>query len=145
MSATVAVVDYGMGNLRSVSQAVLHVARGTGVEVIVTDEFKYWYDQLAGDDEDAVYRAVGVLEAFGVALGYPQTSAIEGSRYALRELRVQSGGRPLRIFYAFDTKRDAVLIIGGDKTGKKRFYEEMIPRAEQIWEEYLTERANPRG
>ena len=33
---TVAVVDYGMGNLRSVAQAVMHVARGTGFEVIVT-------------------------------------------------------------------------------------------------------------
>ena len=36
MSRTVAVVDYGMGNLRSVSQAVMHVAAGTGLEVIVT-------------------------------------------------------------------------------------------------------------
>jgi glutamine amidotransferase len=36
MSRTVAVVDYGMGNLRSVSQAVMHVAAGTGVEVVVT-------------------------------------------------------------------------------------------------------------
>jgi glutamine amidotransferase len=36
MSRTVAVVDYGMGNLRSVSQAVMHVAQGSGVEVIVT-------------------------------------------------------------------------------------------------------------
>ena len=38
MSHTVAVVDYGMGNLRSVSQAVMHVARGSGVEVIVTSK-----------------------------------------------------------------------------------------------------------
>jgi glutamine amidotransferase len=38
MSATVAVVDYGMGNLRSVSQAVMHVARGSGVDVIVTSK-----------------------------------------------------------------------------------------------------------
>ena len=36
MTRTVAVVDYGMGNLRSVSQAVLHVARGSDVDVIVT-------------------------------------------------------------------------------------------------------------
>jgi len=38
MNRTVAVVDYGMGNLRSVSQAVQHVARGSGVEVIVTSK-----------------------------------------------------------------------------------------------------------
>ncbi|HLL13034.1 MAG TPA: imidazole glycerol phosphate synthase subunit HisH, partial [Rubrivivax sp.] len=34
--ARVAVVDYGMGNLRSVSQAVMHAATGSGVEVVVT-------------------------------------------------------------------------------------------------------------
>ena len=38
MKRTVAVVDYGMGNLRSVSQAVLHVARGSGFDVIVTSD-----------------------------------------------------------------------------------------------------------
>ena len=38
MSKAVAVVDYGMGNLRSVSQAVMHVARGSGVDVIVTSK-----------------------------------------------------------------------------------------------------------
>jgi glutamine amidotransferase len=36
MARTVAVVDYGMGNLRSVSQAVLHAANGTGLQVLVT-------------------------------------------------------------------------------------------------------------
>ena len=46
----------------------------------------------------------------------------------------------LRIIYAFDPARDAVLIIGGDKAGDKRFYEWIIPRAEAIWEQYLRER-----
>ena len=44
---------------------------------------------------------------------------------------------PLRVFYAFDPKRQAVLILGGDKTGDDRFYETMIPRCERIWKEYL--------
>lgn len=57
------------------------------------------------------------------------------------ELRVQAGGRPLRIFYAFDPVRQAVLLIGGDKTGQKRFYEIMVPIAERIWKEYLDETA----
>jgi imidazole glycerol-phosphate synthase subunit HisH len=38
MARTLAVVDYGMGNLRSVSQAVMHVAKGSGVDVIVTSK-----------------------------------------------------------------------------------------------------------
>jgi hypothetical protein len=57
----------------------------------------------------------------------------------LRELRIQSAGRPLRVLYVFDPKRQAVLLIGGDKTGNDRFYQEMIPRAESIWEAYLRE------
>ncbi|HYU34882.1 MAG TPA: type II toxin-antitoxin system RelE/ParE family toxin [Thermoanaerobaculia bacterium] len=43
----------------------------------------------------------------------------------------------MRIVYAFDPKRQAILILGGDKTGDDRFYERMIPRAEDIWESYL--------
>jgi hypothetical protein len=41
----------------------------------------------------------------------------------MRELRVQSGGRSLRVFYAFDPTRSAILIIGGDKTRDNRFYD----------------------
>jgi hypothetical protein len=106
------------------------------VEVIATDEFRDWYWGLDDGDMHAVYRAVGLLEADGVTLGHPYSSEIKGSRYALRELRVQSHGRPLRVFYIFDPDRQAVLLIGGDKTGDGRFYERMIPLAERIWEDY---------
>lgn len=47
---------------------------------------------------------------------------------------------PLRVFYAFDPVRQAVLLIGGDKTGDDRFYERMIPLAERIWIRYIEER-----
>ena len=49
------------------------------------------------------------------------------------------GGRPLRVFYAFDPKRQAVLLIGGDKTGDGRFYEKMIALSTRLWREYLEE------
>ncbi len=107
--------------------------------VIVTDVFAHWYGSLDEEDDDAVYRVVDLLEALGPRLGFPYSSAIEGSRYALRELRVQSRGRPIRILYAFDPKRQAVLLIGGDKTGKDRFYVQMIPQAERLWKEYLAD------
>ena len=110
------------------------------VEIIVTGDFREWYETLSEDDLDAVNRVVGLLEVKGVALPFPYSSALKGSKkYALRELRAQSGGRPLRIFYAFDPARDAVLLIGGDKTGNDRFYEEHTPKAESLWEEYLRE------
>ena len=57
----------------------------------------------------------------------------------MRELRVQSGGHPLRVFYAFDPRRSAILLIGGDKTGDNRFYERMIPIADQLYDVYIAE------
>ena len=57
----------------------------------------------------------------------------------MRELHVQSGGRPLRIFYAFDPRRTAILLVGGDKTGDERFYETFIPVADRLYNEYVDE------
>ena len=111
------------------------------VNVIATDEFKAWYRALDESDTSAVIRSVDALQAAGVALGFPQSSAIKGSRHALRELRVQTGGKPLRLFYVFDPRRDAVLLIGGDKTGDKRFYETIVPKADAIFDGYLAEQA----
>ena len=109
------------------------------VEVLATDEFVSWYSELEDDVADDVEVSVELLASRGVTLGFPHSSAIKGTDMALRELRVQSGGKPIRIFYAFDPKRNAVLILGGDKTGQDRFYETFIPRCESIWQEYLDE------
>jgi hypothetical protein len=57
----------------------------------------------------------------------------------MRELRVQSGGHPIRIFYAFDPRRSAILLIGGDKTGDGRFYARMIPVADRLYDVHLDE------
>lgn len=111
------------------------------VEVIATDEFTEWYGGLEWDDSDAVTKVVGLIESQGVKLGFPHSSQIKGASIALRELRVQSGGKPLRVFYLFDPKRQAVLLIGGDKTGEDRFYEVFIPKAEAIYAQYLREEA----
>ncbi|HYQ83833.1 MAG TPA: type II toxin-antitoxin system RelE/ParE family toxin [Rubrobacter sp.] len=107
------------------------------VAVLGTEEFEEWFLGLGAADAGAVARVVGLLAAKGVALGFPYSSAIAGSRHAFRELRVQSAGHPLRILYAFDPGRQAVLILGGDKTGDDRFYQRLIPKAEVIWDAYL--------
>jgi hypothetical protein len=107
--------------------------------VVGADEFDDWFQSLDDADADAVARVVDMLELQGASLPFPYSSAIKGTRMALRELRVQSHGHPLRVFYAFDPVRQAVLLIGGDKTGDKRFYERMVPVAERIWIEYLRE------
>lgn len=111
------------------------------VEVIALDEFAVWYSDLDDAASDDVDAAVDLLAAVGVRLGFPRSSAIEGTSFALRELRIQSNGRPLRTFYAFDPRRQAVLILGGDKSGDDRFYPTIIARSERLWKEYLDETA----
>jgi hypothetical protein len=106
------------------------------VEVEGTEEFESWFLALTDRDAEAVARVIGLLEQKGVALGFPHTSEVKGSQ-AIRELRIQSGGRPLRVFYAFDPLRRAVLLLGGDKAGDSRFYEKLVPRAERVWAAYL--------
>ena len=90
-----------------------------------TAEFGTWWVDLTEAQQDDTDSVVGWLEARGPQLGFPYSSGIIGSKHAhRRELRVQSGARPLRIFYAFDPRRTAILLIGGDKTGNDRFYNE---------------------
>lgn len=106
------------------------------VEVVVTNEFRNWYEALNESVQDKIISVVTLLERHGPELGYPHSSAIRGK---IRELRVQCKGRPIRIFYAFDPVRKAVLILGGFKDGSeaKRFYQETLERAETIWNRYL--------
>ena len=57
----------------------------------------------------------------------------------MRELRIQHQGRPYRVLYAFDPRRVAILVLGGDKTGDKRWYEKNFPVADRINDEHLGE------
>ena len=57
----------------------------------------------------------------------------------MRELRTQCEGRPLRTLYAFDPRRVAILLIGGDKTGNDRWYEQFVPKADEIYDQHLRE------
>ena len=93
-------------------------------EVEYPDEFDAWWIGLDETRQVHVAASVGLLAARGPGLPFPHSSGINGSHHAhMRELRVQSGGDPLRIFHACDPRRTAILLIGGDKTGQARFYE----------------------
>jgi hypothetical protein len=105
-----------------------------------TNEFADWWEELSSTQQDDVNVSVELLMSRGIALKFPHSSGINGSRHShMRELRVQSSGNPLRVFYAFDPRRCAILLIGGDKTGNDRFYEEYIPIADRLYDIYLEE------
>jgi hypothetical protein len=94
-------------------------------QVEYTNEFGAWWDGLDDDVSKRVGAAVDLLATHGPELRFPHSSGINGSRHAhMRELRIQSAGRPLRVFYAFDPRRTAILLVGGDKTGQDRIYKE---------------------
>jgi hypothetical protein len=98
---------------------------------------------VVGDAEgaqDAIDRVVGLLEKRGPQLGHPFSSGVITSRHAhMRELRVQRQGHPIRVLYAFDPRRAAILLVGGDKTGRDRWYQEFVPVADRLYDEHLDE------
>ena len=109
-------------------------------DIEYTDEFGDWWNTLTVDQQDDLVSVVKLLEEKGPQLPFPYSSSVKGSKLShMRELRIQSGGNPLRVFYAFDPRRVAILLIGGDKTGEQRFYEKYIPIAERLYHEYLEE------
>src|ERR1700736_2967381 len=104
-----------------------------------TDEMTTWYEGLSAGDQAPVEYSVAVLAEGGPSLGRPHVDTVNYSRHRnMKELRVQSSGRPLRVFFAFDKRRVAVLLIGGDKTGSERFYETLLPQADNIYDNHLS-------
>lgn len=108
--------------------------------VALDDEFAAWLKGQTRRVREEILTSVELLRAFGPQLGRPHVDRIEGSAYPnMKELRVQIGGDPWRVFFAFDPKRAAILLVGGDKTGDKRFYEVNIPIADARYARHLDE------
>jgi len=108
-------------------------------EVITTDRFDTWYDALDEKDRTNVLAAMLVLSDYGPRLSRPYADTVNGSSFPnMKELRVQSRGKPIRVFYAFDPQRCAILLCGGNKSGAgNRFYREMISMADHEYAEHL--------
>jgi hypothetical protein len=109
-------------------------------DVEVSDEFLAWYQSLDESEWESVTGAVAKLEHYGPTLGRPYVDTLIGSTYPnMKELRVQHQGRPYRILFAFDPRRNAYLILGGDKTGDANWYVDAIRRADAIYAQHLIE------
>lgn len=107
-----------------------------GVEY--TDELGAWWISLTEAEQESIDASVRLLEAKGPNLGFPHTSGIRGSKHAhMRELRIQHEGRPYRILYAFDPRRCAILLLGGDKTGDDRWYATQVPIADGLYDMHV--------
>jgi hypothetical protein len=108
--------------------------------VEITDEYEAWWNTLEQAERESLTASIELLEVHGPWPGRPHADTVTGSKHSnMKELRTQHGGRPIRSFFAFDPRRTAILLIGGDKTGDGRFYDRMIPLADKLFDVYLNE------
>ena len=106
-----------------------------------TDEFASWYNSLTPEQQDALAGRIELLELHGPNLKRPIVGEIQSSRHApqMKELRVSAEGQ-LRVLFAFDPRRTAILLLGGDKTGRwAEWYRTAIPEADRLYDAYLEE------
>src|SRR2546427_2687469 len=108
--------------------------------VSTTDDFDEWFAVLNDKEKQEVRATVQVLRMIGPTLGRPHAEHLKGSKHAnLKELRVTAGAMVIRIAFAFDAKRTAVLLTAADKHGisEKRFYRGLIHKADRLYEQHL--------
>lgn len=108
--------------------------------VEIGDEFEPEFELLHEDVRTELLAMARLLERFGPQLKRPRADTLHGSRHAnMKELRFSAADGEWRVAFAFDTKRKAILLVAGDKSGggEKRFYRELIRKADQRFDNHL--------
>jgi hypothetical protein len=109
-----------------------------GRDIEFTDEFGRWWDTLPLAAQEAIAHDVEVLGHVGPALGRPLVDNVRLSRHAnMKELRTQHRRSAFRILFAFDPRRSAILLMGGDKAGNSRFYAQAVREADHLYDKHL--------
>jgi len=109
--------------------------------VLLHDAFDAEFNDLPEAVQDEILAHMGLLKQFGPTLGRPRVDTLKGSRHAnMKELRFDAADGVWRIAFAFDPKRRAILLVGGDKSGgsEKRFYRQLIKKADARFDEHVT-------
>jgi hypothetical protein len=109
-------------------------------EVRTTEEFDDWFAALDEDGQVELIAEVNLLKVLGPMLARPHADTLKGSRHAnMKELRADTAESVLRVAFAFDPNRQAMLLIGGNKSGvsQKRFYRQLIDRADKLFDAHL--------
>ncbi len=110
-------------------------------EIERTDQLAEWINSLDVDAREAILKNLIILKKIGPSLGRPYVDTIKQSRHKnMKELRTQNKMKVIRIFFIFDSDRKAILLIGGDKRGDKRFYDKMIPIADDLYDDHIKSR-----
>ena len=109
-------------------------------EVEYTDEFEEWWQGLTEAQQEALDDRVMLLAEAGPALKRPGVGDVATSRHSnMKELRVSKAGA-LRVLFAFDPRRHAILLLGGDKSGRwQEWYRWAVPAADDLYDTHLKE------
>jgi hypothetical protein len=111
--------------------------------VTTTAEFDQWFEaDLSDEEREEVTAVVNLLTLFGPMLKRPHADTLKGSKYSnMKELRAKTSQSELRVAFAFDPERKAVLLVGGNKSGggQKAFYAQLIDRADRLFAAHLAE------
>src|ERR1700681_3846890 len=108
--------------------------------VEIGDEFEPGIDAMDEDVQTEVLALSRLLQQFGRGLGRPRVDTLSGARHAnMNELCFSASGGEWRLAFAFDTRRKAILLVAGDKSGvsEKRFYRELIRKADERFDTHL--------
>src|SRR5262245_54366702 len=107
-------------------------------DVQLDEDFAAWLAGLEADQRNEIIAHANLLRERGPQLGRPYVDTVEGSAFPnMKELRVQFRGGPWRILFAFDPDRAAILLVGGNKRGDKRWYKKHIPIADERFRRHL--------
>ncbi len=109
--------------------------------VLFHDEFDAEFERLKADLQDELLAHARLLAEFGPNLGRPTVDTLKGSRHPnMKELRYSWSGQVWRVAFAFDPRRQAILLVGGDKGGadQRRFYKRLLAQADERYDNHLT-------
>lgn len=116
-------------------------------KIATTAEFDDWFIDLNDDEKVELIAKVALLERFGPQLGRPHADTLKDSEHAnMKELRGKTSTAVLRVAFAFDTNREAILLVGGNKAGvnERRFYKVLIEQADTLFTRHLAKLAGRR-
>ncbi len=106
--------------------------------ILYLKEFDSWLLAQERGLQDEAYAHLETLIEFGPTLGRPYVDTLKGSSLPnLKELRFEYQRAPIRILFAFDPMQQAVLLLGGNKQGDKRWYKKNMPIAEKRYKEHV--------
>lgn len=110
--------------------------------VVFAEAFDAEFTKFPRDVQTALLAKARMLECFGPQLGRPHVDTLKDSKHAnMKELRFDAADGAWRAAFAFDTLRQAVILVAGDKSGmsEKRFYRSLIAKADERFDDYLTQ------